>query len=83
MTNGSPLTEVTPSSRQMKLEIGWYLGMAVVGLFIYSVGQSNDMYHSHQKDMSVSGHRDLLVISEIQKSKLGMITTQCLFIEDC
>lgn len=61
----------------------WLVSRDGICSLVYLFSWSNDMYHSHQKDMSVSGHRDLLVISEIQKSKLGMITAQCLFIEDC
>lgn len=50
-------------------------------LAIYLFNQSDDVYHGHRKHMSVSGHRDLLVISETWKSKVGSTTAQCLFMD--
>lgn len=61
----SYLMEVTPQADRCQVEIGWYLGMAIIGSFLYSIRQSNNMYHGHQKDMSVAGHWILPVISEI------------------
>lgn len=57
--------EVTLSSSQMAMEISRYLETAIVGSFILSTGHSNNMYNAHQRDMSVTEHRNLLVTPKI------------------